>query len=437
MTAPAPPAVPPARSPRESAARILAAWMERGDFPDRMLDEVSDGRAFVMEAVYGVVRRYAVLDWIVMERVAQRPRPEVLAALFVGIYQLLFMESVEAYAAVNETVEAVKRHAGDRAASFVNALLRRVQRERGAILAAIPRLRADIRLSHPPELFYRWRDAFGEPAAVRLCEWDNERADVCLRVNAARVALPKFLATLHAAGIQAEPHPFDPARFVRLARGARLPEMPGFREGWFYAQDPATAVAPLLLAPQPGERVLDACASPGGKTMILAEQLQGRGLLVAMDLHDDRLGRLAENLARMGHPEVCIVPGDARSVTRRMLAAAAPAAAEGFDRILLDVPCSNTGVIRRRPDARWAFGAERLQTLRLLQFRMLGNAARLLAPGGRIVYSTCSLEADENEQQVRGWLAQHPEFRLLGERRLFPPETATDGAYAALLGPAP
>jgi 16S rRNA (cytosine967-C5)-methyltransferase len=233
--------------------------------------------------------------------------------------------------------------------------------------------------------------------------------------------LNKTLANSHE--IAGEPHPFAPDRFLILPRGVSVTGLPGFDEGWFYVQDPSTSVAPSLLNPRPGETVPDACAAPGGKTMQLAELMRGQGTLVAMDPSADRLKPLRENIARLKWNFIRIVEGD--------LTQEKPSTR--FNAILLDVPCTNTGVIRRRPDARWRFSPKRLRAACDKQTAMLDAAAACLEAGGRIVYSTCSLELEENEGQVDRWLARHAEFKLANSKKLFPPESGTDGAYAALL----
>ena len=273
---------------------------------------------------------------------------------------------------------------------------------------------APVRLSHPRLLIERWTKQFGADAAIRLCEWNNRRADVVIRLN-------KILLDTHS--IAGEPHPFDPRQFMILPRGVNVTNLPGFAEGWFYVQDPSTSVAPLLLNPRPGETVLDACAAPGGKTMLLAEWMRGQGTLIAMDPSADRLKPLRENIARLKWNFIRVVEGDLtqeKPLTR-------------FNAILLDVPCTNTGVIRRRPDARWRFSTERLRAACDKQAVILDAAAASLESGGRIVYSTCSLESEENETQVDRWLCRHAEFKLVDSHKLFPPESGTDGAYAALL----
>jgi 16S rRNA (cytosine967-C5)-methyltransferase len=324
------------------------------------------------------------------------------------------MDDVQEYAAVHETVEAAKAAGGGKGAGFVNAVLRRAQAEKKKIIHALEKQPASVRLSHPRLLIERWTKQFGADAAIRLCEWNNRRADVVLRLN-------KILVDTHL--IAGEPHPFEPGRFLILPRGVSVANLPGFADGWFYVQDPSTSVAPSLLNPRPGETVLDACAAPGGKTMQLAELMRGQGTLVAMDPSADRLKPLRENIARLKWNFIRIVEGD--------LTQEKPSTR--FNAILLDVPCTNTGVIRRRPDARWRFSPKRLRVACDKQTAMLDAAAACLESGGRIVYSTCSLELEENEGQVDRWLARHAEFKLANSKKLFPPESGTDGAYAALL----
>jgi len=418
---------------RAVAADILARWMEDGSFPDRMLDRVETDRAFVMELVYGAVRRHATLEWIVGRLTATPPPPPVRAVLHAGLHQLLFMDRVDAFAAVHETVEAARQLGLGWAARMVNAVLRRAQRERDELQLGLRQAAPAVRLSHPAGLLERWEREFGQARAHRLCEWNNDRPDVCLRMRPGAPPAAEYIHRLHAKGIEATPHPFAPDRFLRIGHGVRVPDLPGFGDGWFYVQDPSTTIAPDLLAPQPGEAVLDACAAPGGKAVILAEHLGSRGALTALDPHEDRLARLRENLARLGLPWVRVVRADATTVDAAALRAAGPDAPTAFDAILLDVPCSNTGVIRRRPDARWAFSPQRLQRLGRVQAALLDRAATLLRPGGRVVYSTCSLEREENRNAVGAFLARTPGFALLTERLLLPPETSTDGAYAALL----
>lgn len=422
-----------ARTPRQAAAAIVRAWLESGEFPDRLFRAVPERRAAVMEMAYGTIRWHRTLDWVRARFAPRRPPPGLDAILLVGLYELLFMDDVQDYAAVNEAVEAARAEGGRKGAGLVNALLRRAQAERPALLPALEKEPPGIRFSHPDVLVDRWTRHFGREATLRLCRSNNRRPEVVIRVNAARCAGRDLLAALRQARVEATPHGFDPDRFFILPRGASVAALPGYAEGWFSVQDPATALAPGLLAPRPGERVLDACAAPGGKTAILAEAMEGEGAILAADASVERIGRLQENLVRLGAGAVRVARADAaRPETLR--AACEKAGLPGtFHAVLLDVPCTNTGVLCRRPDARWRFSREHLQKAAAKQRAILDGAAGLLEAGGRIVYSTCSLEPEENEGQVSAWLDAHDNFTLAQSKTLFPPDSDTDGAYAALL----
>ena len=421
-----------ASNSRAVAADMIARWMETGGFPDRMMNRVRADRAFVMEVVYGVVKWKRELEWVLRQCMKQLPAIPLRAHLMVGLYQCLHMDTVEAYAAVNETVAAVKAGWGQGEANFVNAVLRRVQREQDSARAALKQQPVGIRLSHPEILVRRWAETYGEAEAEALCEWNNRRAAVTLRVNPGRIQMADFRDRLASAGIRTETSAFDPARFCTLMRGVAVEDIPGFEDGWFMVQDPSTLMAVAMLDPRPQERILDACAAPGGKTVAMAERMGGGDSLTAMDLHADRMQYLDENLARMGLSGVRVVEGD-MTECRPGGAGVPELAGLLFDGILLDVPCMNTGVLRRRADARWRFSPERMAKVCETQRLILDGAAQRLRVGGRLVYSTCSLEPEEDEGLVAGWLKANPNFEKVDERKLFPPRDGTDGAFAAKL----
>ena len=416
------------KNSRLVAATIVAQWMVDRRFPDRQLAKVANDHAFVMEVVNGVVRNRNILQWLEQGMVPKEPEPFFKAVLYVGLYQLLFMDNVEEYAAISETVEAAKGHPGGHGNSgMVNAVLRRAQRERGQIFAELERQPDDIRLSHPDFLLQRWSRQYGEIEARKLAEWNNQPPQTILRVELAVIPAPEFESKMAEAGIELEPHPFsDREKFYILPRGLAVHKLPGYAEGWFTVQDPATSVPIDLLRPFPGESVLDACAAPGGKTAMIASRMRGEGELVAMDLHDDRIAILRENMERLGLGWVELVQGDAR----------APQKALGdrkFDAILLDVPCLNTGVLRRRIDARWRVNTNRLKAIAETQYALLSACAELLKENGRLVYSTCSLEPEENEDLVARWVREHPGFSKTKAKKTFPPKSGTDGAFAAVV----
>jgi 16S rRNA (cytosine967-C5)-methyltransferase len=416
------------RNSRLVAAEIISQWLVDRRFPDRQLAKIEQDNAFVMEVVNGVVRNRNILQWLEQGMVAKEPEPFFKAVLYVGLYQLLFMDNVEEYAAINETVDAAKgRPGGHGNANMVNAVLRRAQREADQIFDELKRQPDDIRLSHPDFLLERWRRQFGEIEARKLAEWNNRRPETILRVESSVISSAEFLAKLAEAGIDLELHPFsDREKFYILPRGLAVHKLPGYAEGWFTVQDPATSICIDLMRPFPGETVLDACAAPGGKTAMLASRMKGEGELVAMDLHDDRIAVLRENMDRLDLGWVEVVQGDARKPKNVL-------GDRRFSAILLDVPCLNTGVLRRRIDARWRVNTNRIKAITEIQYDLLSACAELLKENGRIVYSTCSLEPEENEDLVARWVREHPGFSKVKAKKAFPPKTGTDGAFAAVI----
>jgi 16S rRNA (cytosine967-C5)-methyltransferase len=295
-----------------------------------------------------------------------------------------------------------------------------------AILKNLEKQSDEIRFSHPESLINRWVKQYGERDTRQLMEWNNQPSETILRVEPFRITPAEFIKALKDADIDAKPHPFPSAEtFLILPRGVAVPTVPGYAKGWFTVQDPATSVSVELLDPRPGESVLDACAAPGGKTAMIAGMMEGKGELIAMDVHDDRLDTLQDTIKRTGWGFVQILKGDA--------AKGFPTIGKQFDAILLDVPCLNTGVLRRRVDARWRFTRDRIEMIKKTQRQILTAMSKHVKPGGRMVYSTCSLEVEENEEMVSRWARDQKDFRLVKAKRLFPPKSGTDGAYAALL----
>ncbi len=410
---------------RQVAAQLLYQGRHPSDFPSRLLETVQRDRAFVTEIVLGVIRNQRALDWMV-SRLASRPPAAVLqSVLHVGLYQLLYLDHVEPYAAVHETVEAAKAMSGQKGGGFVNAILRRALRERTALLDGLAKQPLDVRLSHPKELVDRWIARYGRKRTEQLCEWNNQRPDLVLRVRDT-TSVEALLHELHSAGVPAQLH-VARSDFIVLGACAYVDDLPGYAQGRFVVQDPATMVAVDMLAAQPGQRIFDACAAPGGKVIAIADQMEQQGYLIAADLNPLRLARLKENLKRCGCTFVKTDTLDATELKPHDEAVA------GFDGILLDVPCSNTGVIRRRPEARRRINPKTLKQLVTLQEEILDRAWPLLAAGGRMVYSTCSLEPEENEGQIEAFLSRHPEAICLDQIQLFPPNSGTDGSYAACL----
>ena len=384
---------------RRSAAFIVTRWIATKDFPSSMLPNGAE-RAFVQDLVYTTIRRIRPLRKILGALMKQWPKGELEALLYVGAAQILYMPDVPDFAAVSETVDAAKGCENPSIAKVVNGVLRNVIRRRGEFEKMIASAPLEERESFPTALVRRWERRFGAENAARLCEWHNTPAET-------------FLARRDGS-------------FAKLERGQRVEDVPGFAEGDFIVQDPGTRIAVDLLDPKPGERILDACAAPGGK----AVQIAWRGAEVtACEVNPKRRRRLEENLARLKLgveviPELPSLPENFQLSTSNF---------KLFHKVLVDAPCSNTGVLRRRPDARWNWSEEKLAALVKLQAEILDACAPRVAPGGLLVYSTCSNEPEENEAQVTAFLERHPEFSLEESRESLPFESGTDGAFAARL----
>lgn len=414
-------------NPRAHAADILYGWLENGRFVETAIDRADTDRGLIREIVLGSIRRKATLDWIINRYARQPPDLQSRSWLMLGLYQLYFLDGVADYAAVNETTEAAKGAMDPFRVKFLHAILRNAGRDEEAVRKDLAEAAPNVRFSHPKRLLKRWTETFGEARLEALCRWNNTRAPVVLRLRKG-ASVDAYLAELASRDIDAHAHARYPDRAVVLDSNPGIRELPGFAAGHFYIQDPSTFTAPDLLDARPGETILDACAAPGGKTIMLAEAMQGEGVLVASDVGGKRLKRLEQNLKRMQQDWVRTLEMD---VTRPDDRAGKGLPGEGFDAILLDVPCSNTGVLRRRVEARWRFNEEELQSLIRVQARMLDSAVVLLKPGGRIVYGTCSIEPEENVRQVEAFLSRTPGFQLEEARGLVPGEQDTEGAYAA------
>jgi 16S rRNA (cytosine967-C5)-methyltransferase len=406
---------------RREAIFILTHWIDTRDFPDRMIP-AGDNHAFISDLVYTTIRRLRTLAWVLEQLVAKTPKGETEAALLVGAAQILFMPSVAEYAAVNETVAAAKL-ASKQTGGLVNAVLRNLIHQRGALLEQLAKQPPGIRMSHPDSLITRWLNRFDEAEVAALCEWNNQPAKT-------------FLAW--------DPNAEKP--FTLLPRGTRVETLPEYQEGRFVVQDPSTAAAISLMELKPGQNVLDACAAPGGKTVQLAWRMgkcsgepvarqaahsaaaTREGKNVARDFYVVRLTMLRDNLERTRQRNVVVAQNnlidDADAIRSEYGL---------FDRILLDVPCSNTGVLRRRPDARWRWTTKRMKKLCETQAKLLESALTLLAPNGRIVYSTCSLEPEENRKQIAAFRKAHPEVACVGVEERIPTRSQTDGVFACAL----
>lgn len=401
-------------SARERAARLIDALLgnrragDPRDNGDARLDPRDE--RFAAEIAHGVVRHLSRVDWIVANAAGKeidRIVPPALAAARIGVYQLLFTPSVPAYAAVSASVD-LARALAPQTAGFVNWLLRRV----GPDAAALPRREnfgdeiAWLATFHsfPHWLVRRWLKRLGQEQAALLLEAMNTHPPPHLRVNRLRGEPVATGADLAAAGFEIEPGRFAP-NALRVRGAGALTETAPFREGAIYFQDESSQLAALVLAPRAGERILDACTGVGGKATQIAE-LSGNGAkVVAVDQDAGRLARLVENARRLGAEGIEPRRGD--------LLDPATCGDERFDAVLLDAPCSSLGTIPRHPEIKWTKRASDPKRLAELQLRLLERSADLLAPGGRIVFSTCSTEPEEGEGVIGRFLTAHPGLRTV------------------------
>ena len=443
-----------AESPREIAARVLRRrWNSPGYVESLLEQELARAalskldRALCQELVYGLVRWERTLDWLIARRTngrAQERGAQLLLRL--GLYQIFWLQRIPAHAAVYETVEMGKRLGCGGKMGFLNAVLRGCLREREALVRQLEVLKKEdppTGYSHPAWLVERWLAVWGAEKTAQLLEWNNSPPPTFARLNRLKTDAATLTQRWKAQGIGFAARQWDwtaENEMFELQSHPSLAEWEDFQRGFFYVQDPSTLLAVHELDPRPGENILDLCAAPGGKTAYMAQRMENRGQILAQD-EAPRLPRLRENCARLG--AVCVeIAADSLpqlSFDRNLEANVAAVydrrslAPVPFDRILVDVPCSNTGVLRRRVDARWRIQPEQLTRLRRAQGRLLRQAAARLKPGGRLVYSTCSLEPEENESVALEFLGEHGEFTLKRQRQLLPFADHVDGAYVAVM----
>jgi 16S rRNA (cytosine967-C5)-methyltransferase len=403
---------------RTKALDVLIRWEKRGSPMDPLFDEMvrEDPRltdldkAFVREVVYGVLRWQGKLDWIisVYSRIKlHRMERAVITILRMGAYQILFMDRVPPSAAVDESVKLAKGTKKGDAVPFVNGILRGIAEGRKEV--SYPDLQTDplghiaTLYSHPLWMVRRWVDQWGVEETISLCQGNNQIPPFTVRVNALKGGREEVITKLRNEKRGATPTTFSPVGIV-------IQDPPPFhtwdllQEGWLQVQDEAAQLVSMLLAPQPGERVLDLCAAPGGKTTHLAQLMENQGEIVAMDVSQAKLELLRENYRRLGITIVQTMTHDATTPL--------PFPRASFDRILLDVPCTGFGTLRRNPDGKWRLKEADIPRLQQLQRTLLTQAATMVKKEGVLVYSTCTMTSKENEGVIEAFLSEKEEFHL-------------------------
>ena len=444
-------------TPRDLALRVLNGLTRRSVFSEDALNDLFqshpalDGRekAFVSHLVQGVLRWRLRLDWTV-SRAADFPikriTPNVLNILRLALYQIFFLDRVPESAAVNEAVKQAKRGHHRHVVSFVNGILRSICREKDEIpfpdRKRDPLLFLSIFYSYPEWLVRKWIDEWGLEFTEALLEAGNRLPRLTLRTNNLKLDRETLIQGLQTEKVAAKPTPYSPQGvFLERFRG-RPDQLTAFRQGLFQVQDEAAQIVSFLLAPLPGEAILDVCAGFGGKTTHLAQLMNDQGSIVALDIHLRRLLGLGSTCNRLGiRCAVSVVADGTRSLPSLFRSK--------FHRIMVDAPCSGLGVISRNPDAKWRREKKDIDRMARLQRAILEGAAPLLRQGGRMIYATCTLSREENEGVVYGFLENHrnlalqdlrkwaPEWALdlideQGFFRTFPHIHGMDGFFAAL-----
>ncbi len=413
---------------RNSARQVALTALQRiekGAFADEALHQalahaslISVDRYFATELVYGTTRRRRTLDALIQElSTAKGDRPPLVIQLILrlGLYQLRYLDQVPPSAAVNTSVELAKDNKLGGLSGFVNGLLRAYTRRGNdtLLLPSDPVARLGVLHSYPDWIIRIWADQLvpfhhqhgteflGEVEA--LCHWCNQPPSIVLRVNPLKTTVEQVVEQL-------EPYGIFPERLAALPQAIRLPQhhgaiqsLPGYTDGWWTVQDSSAQLVSHLLAPQPGETVIDACAAPGGKTTHIAELMGDRGVIWACDRHVKRLKRVEENMQRLQLQSIKLLPQDMRSPQAELPQA---------DRVLVDAPCSGLGTLHRHADARWRQSPDRISDLARLQHSILHQAAQFVKPGGVLVYATCTLHPHENEQVVQHFLDTHSQWTI-------------------------
>jgi len=430
------------KSAREQSLHILHRVETKGAYVSHLLAETTGNarggehgrdRALLEQLVKGTLdwrgRIDAVLDGVVKGGITPLT-PWIRNILRLGTYQILFLDRIPPEVAVHESVELAKKYGHRGTTGLVNAVLRKVaaQAKAGITPGPVPidgqQDEAEgiaATYSHPLWMVRRWIEQLGAEETIGLCMSNNQAWPLCLLTNTLKISTPDLRRALHAAGVECHPASYHPDCTIvdALPRDIRLHELSAYHAGLFLVQDESSAFVARVVDPQPGEFVVDLCSAPGGKTANMAMLMRDQGRVLAVDLHSRRLGVVEANRERLGISIVETVGADGRSVQLDRPA----------DRVLVDAPCSGLGALGRRSDARWNKSGDDLPRLRALQLELLRHAATLLRPGGRLVYSTCTIDPEENEGIVREFLRDNTAYRAIEASNGLPglPSVLVDG----------
>lgn len=399
---------------REIALEVLYKIEEKGAYSNVQLNYVLEKynpgfqeRSLATSLVYGVLRHRNTLDWQI-EQFSKRPVKKMTVwirnILRQGVYQLLYMEKIPQSAACNEAVKLARKKGHEGVSRFVNGIMRNIARNLSNL--TWPEAKEEfisVYYSHPDWLVKHWAELFGWEKTEEICRADNAVPALSVRANRLKITAEGLQERLAAEGVVSSQSSLAKEGLL-LEGSSSLSRLTSYQDGLFQVQDESSMLVGLVLAPKPGEKVLDCCSAPGGKTTHLAELMDNQGEIIANELQKSKLTLIDSACQRLGIDIVQTVNHDGRDLSQLYQ--------DKMDRVLLDAPCSGLGILRRKPDARWRKSLSQVKELVELQSELLSSAASCVRPGGVLVYSTCSIEPEENIQQIRDFLKKHQDFYL-------------------------
>jgi 16S rRNA (cytosine967-C5)-methyltransferase len=402
--------------PREIALKILYDINQKGAYSNIAVNKYLESselqkidKAFITELVYGTLRWRLTIDWIIGQFSTLRRNKIsdwVLNILRMGIYQLVYMEKVPQSAACNESVKLSKKYGHKASSGYVNAVLRNVARNRDKIVYPDKNKEyihfLSIKYSHPQWMVDKWVKAFGGEFTEKLLAGNNEAADFTVRVNTLKISRSKLIEELKREGIEAVEGKYTEEALV-IKNPSSVSRLESFKKGYFQVQDESSMLAVKVLDPQPGEFIMDVCSAPGGKASHIAQLMENRGTVLARDIYEHKISLIESNIYRMGLNIVKTEIFDATVIDCNYVMKA--------DRVLVDAPCTGLGIIRRKPEIKWSRNMEDIKEITKLQAKILRVSSSYVKPGGVLVYSTCTINPEENEEIIREFIGSNTEFK--------------------------
>lgn len=400
---------------RELAMDVLTRVEQEGAYSNLQLNAglqraslIREDAALATELVYGTIARLNTLDYFLRRYVSKgmdKLQPWVRSLLRMSLYQLMYLDRIPPHAVVNEAVNIAKIRGHQGISGMVNGVLRSVLRGKDELIlpeGLTPLERISLEQSHPRWLVKRWIKQYGEQIAEAICAANNEPPSISVRVNTTMISREKLLKDMAEQGIEAIPSPLT-SEGILVKSGGNMAFTDWYRDGLLSVQDESSMLVAEAVGPTSGMKILDCCAAPGGKTVHMAELMKDDGLIIANDQYPHKEKLIREQADRLGLASIETTVGDALELNKKYPEAS-------FDRILLDAPCSGLGVIRRKPDLKWTKKVSDIDDIANLQYELLEKISPLLKVGGILVYSTCTIEPQENEELIQRFLDNHPEF---------------------------